>query len=152
MVIARLKLPVALLVIATLAGCAAPPSTGPSPTTAASASAATGPQKGGTLRIGYGAEVDNLNAFTSQFLTDIELTMVEGLIVSNDKNEYIPVLAKQVPTVANGLVMTLGDGMLDLTCPLHQGVMRHDQVLEFTADGVSVTWKFVVIVSSGVYN
>jgi ABC-type transport system substrate-binding protein len=97
MVTARLKLPVALLVIATLAGCAAPPSTGPSPTTAASASAAAGPQKGGTLRIGYGAEVDNLNAFTSQFLTDIELTMVEGLIVSNDKNEYIPVLAKQGP-------------------------------------------------------
>src|SRR5919201_6046 len=68
-----------------------------------------GPPRGGMLRIGYGAEVDNLNAFTSQFLTDIELTMVEGLIVSNDKNQYIPVLAKQVPTVANGLVKTRAD-------------------------------------------
>ena len=152
MVTARLKLPVALLVLATLAGCAAPPSTGPSPTTAASASAAAGPQKGGTLRIGYGAEVDNLNAFTSQFLTDIELTMVEGLIVSNDKNEYIPVLAKQVPTVANGLVKTRADGKLELTWPLQQGVMWHDQVHEFTADDVCFTWKYVVSVGSEVYN
>ena len=115
--IAHMRLALAVLFVATVAACGpAAPSAQTSPTASAAASAS--PTKGGTLRIGYGAEVDNLNAFTSQFLTDIELTMVEGLIVSNDKNEYIPVLAKQVPTVANGLVKTRADGKLELTWPL----------------------------------
>ena len=129
----HVRLALAVLFVATVVACGpAAPSAGTSPTASSSASAA--PTKGGVLRIGYGAEVDNLNAFTSQFLTDIELTMVEGLIVSNDKNEYIPVLAKQVPTVANGLVKTRADGKLELTWPLQQGVMWHDQVHEFTAE------------------
>ena len=34
-------------------------------------------------------EIDILNAFTSQNLTDIEVTIVEGLIISNDKNEFV---------------------------------------------------------------
>ena len=127
--ITQIRLALAVLFVATVAACGpAAPSAQTSPTASAAASASAAPTKGGTLRIGYGAEVDNLNAFTSQFLTDIELTMVEGLIVSNDKNEYIPVLAKQVPTVANGLVKTRADGKLELTWPLQQGVMWHDQV------------------------
>src|SRR5204863_9056459 len=139
----QVRLALAVLFVATVVACGpAAPSAGTSPTAGASASA--GPSKGGDLRIGYGAEVDNLNAFTSQFLTDIELTMVEGLIVSNDKNEYIPVLAKQVPTVANGLVKTRADGKLELTCPLQQGVMWHDQFHELTAEHVHFTSKYVV--------
>src|SRR5438552_16830369 len=146
-----MRLALAVLFVATVAACGpAAPSAQTSPTASAAASAS--PTKGGTLRIGYGAEVDNLNAFTSQFLTDIELTMVEGLIVSNDKNEYIPVLAKQVPTVANGLVKTRSDGKLELTWPLQQGVMWHDQVHEFTADDVCFTWKYIVGTGSEVYN
>ncbi len=108
--------------------------------------------RGGTLRIGYGAEVDNLNAFTSQFLTDIELTMVEGLIVSNDKNQYIAVLAKQVPTVENGLVKTRADGKIEMSWPLQQGVKWHDNVHEFSADDVCFTWKYIVSEGSEVYN
>src|SRR5207245_6037542 len=149
--ITRVRLHVAFLVVTILASCGPGPTAVPSQP-AASASASAGPTKGGVLRIGYGAEVDNLNAFTSQFLTDIELTMVEGLIVSNDKNEYIPVLAKQVPTVANGLVKTRSDGKLELTWPLQQGVMWHDQVHEFTADDVCFTWKYIVSTGSEVYN
>jgi peptide/nickel transport system substrate-binding protein len=149
----QLRLALAVLFVATIVSCGpAAPSAGTSPTLSAGASASAGPTKGGVLRIGYGAEVDNLNAFTSQFLTDIELTMVEGLIVSNDKNEYIPVLAKQVPTVANGLVKTRADGKLELTWPLQQGVMWHDQVHEFTAEDVCFTWKYVVSTGSEVYN
>ena len=151
--ITQIRLALAVLFVATVAACGpAAPSAQTSPTASAAASASAAPTKGGTLRIGYGAEVDNLNAFTSQFLTDIELTMVEGLIVSNDKNEYIPVLAKQVPTVANGLVKTRADGKLELTWPLQQGVMWHDQVHEFTAEDVCFTWKYVVSTGSEVYN
>src|SRR2546427_6873845 len=84
--IAQMRLGLAVLFVATVVACGpAAPSAQSSPTASASASASVGPTKGGTLRIGYGAEVDNLNAFTSQFLTDIEMTMVEGIIVCNDK-------------------------------------------------------------------
>ena len=166
-----LKIFIALLIVALVVGCGAatptaeppkPAATTGAPQAPATAPAATrapeqptqpaGPPKGGILRIGYGAEVDNLNAFTSQFLTDIELTMVEGLIVSNDKNEYIAVLAKQVPTVENGLVKTRADGKIEMTWPLQQGVKWHDNVHEFTADDVCFTWKYVVSEGSEVYN
>ena len=149
-----------------IAGCG-PSTPAPAPTTAApgastSAPAATaaapaataspaGPPKGGTLRVNYGAEIDNLNVFTSQFLTDIELGVVEGLIVSNDKNEYIPVLAKQIPTVANGGIKTRADGKIDMTWPLQQGVKWHDGV-EFTSDDVCFTWKFITSEGSQVFN
>jgi len=125
---------------------------GDQPHREASASASAGPTKGGVLRIGYGAEVDNLNAFTSQFLTDIELTMVEGLIVSNDKNEYIPVLAKQVRRSRTAWSRRGRTGKLELTWPCKQGVMWHDQVHEFTAEDVCFTWKYVVSIGSEVYN
>jgi len=118
---------------------------------AGAATAAPAASAGKTLRIAYTAEVDNLNAFTSQFLTDIELTMVEGLIVSNDQNAYIPVLAKQVPTVKNGGITTRADGKIEMIWPLQQGVKWHDGV-EFTADDVVFTWKFVVGEKSEVYN
>ncbi len=57
------------------------------------------------LRIAYTREIDVLNAFTSQHLVDIELSMVEGLITTNENNTYIPVLAKEIPTEDNGLVV-----------------------------------------------
>src|SRR5439155_9657094 len=148
--ITRVRLLVAFLVVTILASCGPGPTAVPSQP-AASASATAGPTKGGVLRIGYGAEVDNLNAFTSQFLTDIELTMVEGLIVSNDKNEYIPVLAKQIPTVANGGIKTRADGKIEMTWPLQQGVKWHDGQ-EFTSDDVCFTWKFITSEGSQVFN
>ena len=133
------------------AAAAAPTTAVAAPTKAASEPAAGQPAKGGTLRIGYTAEIDTLNALTSQNLTDIELTMVEGLIVSNDKNSYIPVLAKEIPTVENGFVKTRDDGKLEMTWNLQQGVKWHDGV-EFTADDVCFTWKFITGENSEVYN
>ena len=49
------------------------------------------------LRVAYTREIDVLNPFTSQMLCDIEFTMVEGLIMNNEKGENIPVLAKEIP-------------------------------------------------------
>jgi peptide/nickel transport system substrate-binding protein len=103
------------------------------------------------LRVGYTAEIDILNAFTSQNLTDIELTMVEGLIVSNDKNTYIPVLAKEIPTEENGGIVKRDDGKIDMTWHLQEGVKWHDGV-EFTSKDVCFTWKFVVSEGSETYN
>jgi peptide/nickel transport system substrate-binding protein len=129
----------------------AAPAAATSAPAAGAATAAPAAAGGKTLRIAYTAEIDTLNAFTSQFLTDIELTMVEGLIVSNDKNEYIPVLATQIPTVENGGIKNLPDGKIEMTWPLQQGVKWHDGT-EFTADDVVFTWQFVVSENSEVYN
>lgn len=124
------------------------------PSSAAASAAASTASTGGTgqtLRIGYGGEIDTLNPLTSQFLIDIHLTMMEGLIVSNDQNEYVPVLATQIPTVENGGVVNRPDGKIDMTWPLQQGVKWHDGV-EFTADDVCFTWQFITSENSEVYN
>ncbi len=129
-------------------------STAAASTAAASTAAASTAAAGGSgqiLRIGYGGEIDTLNPLTSQFLIDIHLTMMEGLVVSNDQNQYVPVLAKEIPTVENGGVKTLADGKIEMTWPLQQGVKWHDGV-EFTADDVCYTWSFITAEGSEVYN
>lgn len=138
---------------ASAASSSAAPSSAAASSAAGSAapSAATSGGTGKTLRIGYGGEIDTLNPLTSQFLIDIHLTMMEGLIVSNDQNQYVPVLAKQIPTVENGGVVTLPNGKIEMTWPLQQGVKWHDGA-EFTADDVCFTWKFIVSENSEVYN
>ncbi len=103
------------------------------------------------LRIAYNREIDVLNPFTSQNLIDIELSMIEGLITSNDSNEYIPVLAKEIPTVENGLIVYNADGTVDMTWRLHENVFWHDGE-EFTSEDVCFTWKFVSSKNSATYN
>ena len=62
-----------------------------------------------------------LNAFTSQMLVDIAFSMVEGLVTTDENNTYIPVLAKQIPTEENGLIVHNVDGTTDMTWQLHNG-------------------------------
>ena len=103
-----------------MSACAAPATTPAD--TAGDAVADTGAVDGEkTLRIAYGAEIDTLNALTSQNLTDIEILMVEGLIMSNDENTYIPVLAKEIPTQENGGVVMNDDGTVTMTWNLQRG-------------------------------
>ena len=129
------------------------PTQAPAEPTQAPAPEATLEVSGGKkiLRVAYTGEIDILNAFTSQNLTDIEVTMVEGLIISNDKNTYIPVLATEIPTEENGGIVTRDDGKIDMTWHLVQGVKWHDGV-EFTSKDVCFTWKFIVSEGSEVYN
>ncbi len=101
------------------------------------------PQGKKILHVAYTGEVDVLNAETSQNLTDIEVTMVEGLIISNDKNQYIPVLAKEIPTYDNGGIVKRADGKIDMTWHLQQGVKWQDGV-EFTSKDVCFTWNYIV--------
>ena len=95
------------------------------------------------MHVAYSAEIDVLNAFTSQNLTDPEITMIEGLIVSNDKNQYIPVLAKDIPTYANGDAVLRDDGKVDMTWHLREGVLWQDGQ-EFTSHDVCFTWNYIV--------
>jgi peptide/nickel transport system substrate-binding protein len=141
-----------IVAMAVLAACGAATPQAPaaqSTSAPADAPAASGDPK--ILRVAYGGEIDTLNPFTSQFLIDIHLTMLEGLIVSNDQNQYIPVLAKAIPTVENGGLVELGDGKTEMTWELQQGVKWHDGV-EFTGEDVCYTWQFITAEGSEVYN
>jgi peptide/nickel transport system substrate-binding protein len=103
------------------------------------------------LRIAYEREIDVLNPFTSQNLVDITFSMVEGLVTTNEHNTYVPVLAKQIPTEANGLVIRNADGTIDMTWPLHTNVLWHDGT-PFSSKDVCFTWRFVASEGSETYN
>lgn len=94
------------------------------------------------LYVAYDREIDVLNPFTSQMLADLQHNVSEGLVITNDKNEFIPVLAKEIPTMENGGIVANADGTYDMTWHLHEGVMWHDGV-EFTAEDVGFTLDFV---------
>jgi peptide/nickel transport system substrate-binding protein len=103
------------------------------------------------LRVAYDREIDVLNPFTSQNLVDIEFSMMEGLITTDEHNTYVPVLATEIPTEANGLVRHNADGTVDMTWPLRDNVRWHDGQ-PFTSADVCFTWKFVTSPDSQVYN
>lgn len=103
------------------------------------------------LRVAYDREIDVLNVFTSQNLVDISFSMVEGLVTTNERNEYIPVLAKEIPTEANGRVLRGMDGSVRMTWPLQEDVRWHDGVA-FTSADVCFTWRFVTDPKSMTYN
>ena len=103
------------------------------------------------LRIAYEREVDVLNAFTSQNLADIMFSMVEGLVTTDDTGTYVPVLAKRIPTVDNGLIVRNADGTVDMTWELHENVRWHDGEA-LTGEDVCFTWRFVTSTGSQTYN
>ncbi|MBK5255050.1 MAG: peptide ABC transporter substrate-binding protein [Vicinamibacteria bacterium] len=103
------------------------------------------------LRIAYDREIDVLNPFTSQNLVDISFSMIEGLITTNERNEYIPVLAAKIPSEENGLVARQSDGSVTMTWSLQRNVRWHDGVA-FTSADVCFTWRFVTGANSMTYN
>lgn len=103
------------------------------------------------LRVAYDREIDVLNPLTSQNLVDIQFSMMEGLVTTDEHNRYIPVLAREIPTEDNGLVVRNPDGTLDMTWRLQEGVRWHDGE-PFTSADVCFTWRFVSSVGSQVYN
>jgi len=113
-------------------------------------STAPGDQKK-ILRVAYEREIDVLNPYTSQNLVDIGFSIIEGLITTDENNQYMPVLATRIPTEENGLIVRNEDGSIDMTWPLHENVLWHDGE-ELTSKDVCFTWKFVASANSETYN
>ena len=59
-------------------------------------------QKGGTLTVGLTYEIDTMNVYSTGFLGDAQAAVVEGLLAPDKDAKYVPVLATEVPTIANG--------------------------------------------------
>ena len=102
----------------------------------------------GLLTIGYDREPDTMNRYATHILEDIESCVVEGLVTNDETLNIIPVLALEVPTIANGGVTLRPDGGMDVTWKLRPGVKWHDGVphtsadVKFTVDAINKgDWK-----------
>jgi peptide/nickel transport system substrate-binding protein len=86
------------------------------------------------LIVGYDREPDTLNRFSSHILEDIHACVVEGLTVTDEQMNIVPLLAATVPTLENGDVRIRPDGGMDVTWRLRPGVRWHDGVAFTSAD------------------
>lgn len=134
-----------------IAGCTAAPQVAPAPQEGAAAEAApaaaaetTGPK---TIIFGLYQEPEILNAFirTQTAADDVAALSEEGLLDVDPDGNFYPVLAKEVPSVENGLVSEDG---LTVTYNLREDVKWSDGE-PFTCDDVVFTWETVSNPNSG---
>jgi len=97
---------------------------------------------GGQLVYGSLQEPDTLNPLLSDLLATAEVgsLIFSGLLITNDKGEWMPDLATEVPTLQNGGMSRDG---LTVIYKLRQGITWHDGS-PFTADDVKFTWQIIM--------
>jgi peptide/nickel transport system substrate-binding protein len=100
------------------------------------------------LIVGYDREPDTMNRYATHILEDIQSCVVEGLVTSDERMNIIPVLAAEIPTLANGGVTLRPDGGMDVTWKLRPNVKWHDGKphtsadVKFTVDAINKgDWK-----------
>ncbi len=95
------------------------------------------------LIVGYDREPDTLNRFSTHILEDIQTCVIEGLTITDDQMNIVPLLAADVPTLEGGGVVLRADGGMDVTWTLRPGVTWHDGVpltsadVKFTVDAIN---------------
>jgi peptide/nickel transport system substrate-binding protein len=95
------------------------------------------------LIVGYDREPDTLNRFSTHILEDIQTCVVEGLTITDENMQVVPLLAREVPTVANGGVVLRADRGMDVTWRLRPGIHWHDGTpltsadVKFTVDAIN---------------
>jgi peptide/nickel transport system substrate-binding protein len=73
----------------------------------------------------------------------VQAAVVEGLVAPDEHAKYVPVLATEVPTLANGGIELVDDGKkMTITYKLRPGVKWHDGQ-PFTSADVAFTWQAV---------
>lgn len=99
-------------------------------------------KQGGQLVYGSLQEPDTLNPLLSDLLSTAEVSSLifSGLVITNDKGEWVPDLVTEVPTLQNGGISRDG---LTVTYKLRSGVTWHDGKA-FTADDVKFTWQTIM--------
>ena len=109
---------------------------------------AAAPPTNDLLIVGYDREPDTLNRFSTHILEDIQTCIVEGLTTTDEQMRVVPLLAREVPTLANGGVSLRTDGGMDVTWHLRPGIAWHDGTT-FTSADVKFT---VDAINSPAYN
>jgi peptide/nickel transport system substrate-binding protein len=116
--------------------------------TACARDASRGGPSNDLLIVGYDREPDTMNRYATHILEDIQSCVVEGLVTNDEHMNVVPVLAAEVPTLANGGVTVRPDGRMDVTWKLRPGVKWHDghahtsADVKFTVDAINKgDWK-----------
>ena len=95
------------------------------------------------LIVGYDREPDTMNRFSTHILEDIQSCIIEGLTITDEKMNVVPLLASEVPTPENGGVVVRPDGKMDVTWKIRPGIKWHDGVpftsadIKFTVDAIN---------------
>ena len=89
-------------------------------------SAAQAQARGGTLTVGLTYDIDTLNVYSTGFLGDVQAAVVEGLLAPDQNAKYVPVLALEVPTLANGGIKLLDGGKMRVAYKLRPNVTWDD--------------------------
>lgn len=99
-------------------------------------------QKGGQLVYGSLQEPNSLNPLLSDLMATAEIgrLVFSGLLTNDEKGQWVPDLAMEVPTRQNGGVSSDG---LAITYRLRPGVTWHDGV-PFSAQDVKFTWNLIM--------
>jgi len=102
----------------------------------------TGPSND-LLIVAYDREPDTMNRFSTHILEDIQGCVVEGLTITDEKMNVVPLLASEVPTLENGGVVLRPDGGMDVTWHVRPGIKWHDGVpftsadIQFTVEAIN---------------
>ncbi|PMP80781.1 MAG: peptide ABC transporter substrate-binding protein, partial [Chloroflexus aggregans] len=101
---------------------------------------APAPQKGGKLTILYWQAVTTLNPHLATGTKDFDgaTVILEPLARYNEKNELVPFLAAEIPTVENGGVAADGTSV---TWKIKPGLKWSDGT-DFTVEDIIFTWKY----------
>jgi peptide/nickel transport system substrate-binding protein len=96
----------------------------------------------GVLRFAYIGDPDTLSPLVGAFQVDTDLSMFWAgyLFIYDDKNQVVPELATESPTLANGGISRDG---LTITYHLRKGVTWQDGA-PFGADDVKFSWQAVM--------
>jgi len=141
------RIPIAVVIAGLVAAACSPAAS-----TAPSAGATQGPPagtpsappaaQGGTVTVGLYQEPDNLNPYLAVQTASrlVRRVALEGLLDADPDGNYVPVLAQEVPTVANGGISADG---LKITYKLKPGLTWSDGDPVTSAD-VKFTWDSIM--------
>ncbi len=120
-----------------LVACAPTPAAAPAPSA----------PRGGTVILALSQEPDTLNPYLASVRAagEVHTFILEGLLSVDEKGQFYPALATEVPTMQNGGVAADG---LTITYHLRQDVTWSDGQA-FTCDDVRFTWQAVVTPKNG---
>jgi peptide/nickel transport system substrate-binding protein len=115
--------------------------------TQAPAPPASGPKKGGTLTMAVWQEPEHLNweLGTQTVMDDINFLLLARLSKPNEKGEFVPVLAAEIPTTQNGGISADGK---TITYKLKKDVKWHDGA-SFTCEDIQFTLKTIMTPNNG---
>ena len=123
-----------VLIVSFLSGCA--------PKTEKTGSVANAPAAGGKISVGSAVEPETWNPLLSDQMAvqEVGRLLFGGLLLQNDKGEWIPDLAAEVPSMANGGMSSDG---LTLTYRLKPNLTWQDG-RPLTAGDVKFTYDFIL--------